>query len=155
VFVFAWMVFKMASCHCKLSMRPSRVKFITINLPTLKQKIMKSNFQIMWSIINREFKFRGTSGYCCHHFKIRFLLHMAGRSRVRFQMVSYEFSIDTILRPHYGPGVDSNINEYQEYFLGSKGGRCVGLTTLPLSCADCLEIWEPQPPGTPRAFPGL
>jgi hypothetical protein len=34
--------------------------------------------------------------------------------------------------PHYGPGVDSasNRNEYQEYFLGGKGGRCVGLTTL-------------------------
>ena len=35
-----------------------------------------------------------------------------------------------------------------------KGGRCVGLTTLP-SCADCLEIWEPQPAGTLRACPGL
>jgi len=30
--------------------------------------------------------------------------------------------------------------EYQEYFLGGKGGRCVGLTTLPPSCADRLEI---------------
>ena len=39
--------------------------------------------------------------------------------------------------------------------LGGKGGRCVGLTTLPLSCADCLEIWEPQPPGTLRACSGL
>ena len=38
---------------------------------------------------------------------------------------------------------------------GGKGGRCVGLTTLPSSCADCLEIWEPQPPGTLRAYPGL
>jgi hypothetical protein len=28
-----------------------------------------------------------------------------------------------------------------------KGGRCVGLTTLPPSCAGCPEIWEPQPPG--------
>jgi len=28
-------------------------------------------------------------------------------------------------------------------FPGGKGGRCVGLTTLPPSCADCLEIWEP------------
>jgi len=26
-----------------------------------------------------------------------------------------------------------------------------GLTTLPPSCADCLEIWEPQPPGNLRA----
>jgi hypothetical protein len=34
----------------------------------------------------------------------------------------------------------SNRNEYQEYFLGCKGGRCVGLTTLPPSCADCIEI---------------
>ena len=36
-----------------------------------------------------------------------------------------------------------------------KGGRCVGLTTLPPSCADCLEILEPQPPGSFRACPGL
>jgi hypothetical protein len=39
------------------------------------------------------------------------------------------------------PGVDSASyrNEYQEYFLGGKDGRCVGLT-LPPSCADCIEI---------------
>jgi hypothetical protein len=30
--------------------------------------------------------------------------------------------------------------------LKGKSGRCVGLTTLPPSCADCLEIWELQPP---------
>ena len=53
------------------------------------------------------------------------------------------------------PGVDSNSNEYQECFLEGKGGRCVGLTTSPHSCADCLEIWEPQLPGTLRACPGL
>ena len=54
-------------------------------------------------------------------------------------------------------GVDSasNRNEYKEYLLGDKGGRCVGLTTLPPSCADCLEILESQPPGTLRACPGL
>jgi hypothetical protein len=40
-------------------------------------------------------------------------------------------------------------------FWGDKGGRCVGLTTLPPSCADFLEIWEPQPPGTLRACPGV
>ena len=56
-----------------------------------------------------------------------------------------------------GSGVDSSSNrsDYQEYFLGGKDGRCVGLTTLPPSCADCLEIWEPQPPGTLRACPDL
>jgi hypothetical protein len=37
---------------------------------------------------------------------------------------------------------------------GSKGGRCLGLTILS-SCADCLEIWEPQHPETLRARPGL
>jgi len=40
-------------------------------------------------------------------------------------------------------------------FPGSKGGRCVGLTALPLSTADCHKIWEPQPPGTLRACPGM
>ena len=41
-------------------------------------------------------------------------------------------------------GVDSapNKNECREYFLGAKGGRCVGMTILPSSFADCLEIWE-------------
>ena len=55
------------------------------------------------------------------------------------------------------PGVDSasNKNEYQEYYLEGKGGQSLGLTTWPLSCADCLEIWEPQPPGSLRACPGI
>ena len=65
--------------------------------------------------------------------------------------------IELILPVDLWPGVDSpsHRNEYKEYFLGAKGGRCVGLTTLPPSCADCLEIWEPQPPGTLGACPGL
>jgi hypothetical protein len=41
----------------------------------------------------------------------------------------------------------SDRNEYQEYFLWGKGGRCVRLTTLPHSCAGGLEIGDPQPPG--------
>jgi len=82
----------------------------------------------------------------------------AGRSRVRFPTVLLKFFINFILPgPHYGPGVDSasNRNECQEYFLGVKGGRCVGLTTLLFSCVECLEIWEPQTPGTLCACSGL
>ena len=69
----------------------------------------------------------------------------------------WNFSLTCSFRPHYGPWVDSasNRNEYQEYLVGGKGGQCVGLTTLPASCANSLEIWEPQPPGTHRACPGL
>jgi len=51
---------------------------------------------------------------------------------------------------HYGPGVDSasNRNEYQEYFLGVKSGRCVRLTTyhhpVPLSRnLRTLTSWNP------------
>jgi hypothetical protein len=36
-----------------------------------------------------------------------------------------------------------------------KGGRCVGLTTFPPSGADCLEIWETEPPGTLWACNGI
>jgi hypothetical protein len=46
-------------------------------------------------------------------------------------------------------------NEYQEYYVGGTGCRCVGLTTLPPSCADCLEIWNPQSPGILTASPSL
>ena len=31
--------------------------------------------------------------------------------------------------------------------MGGKGGRCLWLTTLPPSCADCLEILDLQRPG--------
>jgi hypothetical protein len=43
----------------------------------------------------------------------------------------------------------------RNYFLGGKGGRRVGLKTFSSSCANCLEIWEPQTPGTHRACTGL
>jgi len=68
--------------------------------------------------------------------------------------VSLEFFIDIIL-PAAGFESASDRNEYHEYFLVGKGGRCVGLTTLPPACADCLEIWEPQPPGTLWVCSGL
>ena len=46
-----------------------------------------------------------------------------------------------------GPGVDSasDRNEYQEYFLGGKGGRCVGLITLS-SKSGSLNLLEPSRP---------
>ena len=44
---------------------------------------------------------------------------------------------------------------FMEYFLGGKGGRRVGLTILSRLPAECHEIWEPRPPGTLRACPGL
>jgi hypothetical protein len=69
----------------------------------------------------------------------------------------WNFLLAYSFRPHYGPGGDSaaNRNEYQQHFLRDKGGRCVGLTNLPPSCDDCLEICEPHIPGTLRACPGL
>jgi hypothetical protein len=39
-----------------------------------------------------------------------------------------------------------NKNECHKYFVEVNGNWCIGLTILPPSCADCLEIWEPQPP---------
>ena len=52
------------------------------------------------------------------------------------------FSLTYSFRLHYGSEVDpaSDRNQYRGYLLVGKGGRCVGLTTLPLSCAGCLEI---------------
>jgi hypothetical protein len=79
------------------------------------------------------------------------------RSRPRSPIGSLELSIDIFLPATNGPevGSDSNRNKYQEYLLRCKGDRCVGLTTLPPSCANFLEIWEPQSPGTPSICPGL
>jgi hypothetical protein len=72
----------------------------------------------------------------------------------------WNFSLTSPFRTHYGPGVDSasNRNEYQEYFLADKGGRCVGLTTLPPSCADFLESGSLnllKPSGSVQACNGI
>ena len=80
-----------------------------------------------------------------------------GRWRFRFPMASLEMFTVIILtvaiclwgRPA------SNTKESQEYFLRGKGGRFLGLTTLPPSCEDCLEIWEPQIPGSVREYPRI
>jgi hypothetical protein len=66
----------------------------------------------------------------------------------------WDFSLTWSFRPHYGPGVDSafNRNEYQKYFLGSKGGRCLCLTTLPPSCADYREILWPSTSWSPKSL---
>lgn len=65
----------------------------------------------------------------------------AGRSLVRYPMVSLKFFICIILTA-------SNKNKKKRVPAispeGGKSGRCVGLTTLPTSCADCQEIWKPQ-----------
>jgi len=76
--------------------------------------------------------------------------------QIDFRWCYRNFSLTQSFWPHYGPGVNSasNRNEDQEYFLGGKGGQCVVLN-LPPSCANCLEIWEPQPPGNVRTCTGL
>ena len=78
-------------------------------------------------------------------------------SKCRFPMVSLEFLIDVILPDALWPwGWLSLWQKWvPEIVSGIKGSRCAGLTTVPPSSADCLEIWEPQPPGTLRACPGL
>ena len=54
----------------------------------------------------------------------------------------------------YGPGFNSASNryEYQGYLLGGKGGRCVGPTTLPPSCADSLKILGPSTSWSPEGL---
>jgi len=46
----------------------------------------------------------------------------------------------------------STTNEYQLCLLGGIGGRCVGLTALPLLCADCLEILGASTSLCPKAL---
>jgi hypothetical protein len=83
----------------------------------------------------------------------------ARRSRVRSPMVSLEFFIDIVLPTALWLwGSTQPLTEMSTIVIswgGGKGGRCVGLTTLSPSCAECLEIWEPQPPGTLWSCPFL
>ena len=42
----------------------------------------------------------------------------------------------------------------RNFFWSVKRDRCIWLTTLPSSCADCLGIFEPKFPGTLRDVQG-
>ena len=109
-----------------------------------------------YDILYNYFWLDGFMGACSSAVCWGTALHV-GRSRVRFPMVSLEFFIDIILPAGLWPW--GLFSLYQKWvpgtFPGGKGGRYMGLTTLPPSCADCLEIWKPQPPGTLWACPGL
>jgi hypothetical protein len=72
----------------------------------------------------------------------------AGRSRVRFT--------DNRSGHNMNLGSTQPLHEWVlGIFSASKGSRFVGLTNLPPSCVDYLEIWEPQTTGTLMACPGL
>jgi len=67
--------------------------------------------------------------------------HWAKRAQFRLPMGSLGFFIYLTLPADYGPGLDSASNRHrkEEFLLRCKGGRCVGLTILPPSCAHFLE----------------
>jgi len=72
-------------------------------------------------------------------------------------MMSLDFSVTYSFRPHHGLGVDSALseNEYQEHFLGVKAAGAWGWRPYHLHVPNVMEIWEPKPPGTLWATPGL
>jgi hypothetical protein len=82
---------------------------------------------------------------------------LIGRSRDRFPVVSLNFSVTYSIRTHHDPGVDSapSENGYQEHFLGVKAAGAWGWQPYHLHVPNVMKIWEPKPPGTLWATPGL
>ena len=73
----------------------------------------------------------------------------AGRSRVRFPMLSLEYhSGHNTALGSTRPLTDMSTRNIS--WRGGKSGRCVRLTALSPLCTECLEIWEPQPRGVLR-----
>jgi hypothetical protein len=103
------------------------------------------NVGTQWIVYKTAYVQINLSLYLIEHF------YLKGR-----QWCHWNFYLTWAFRPHNGRGFRvSNRSKCQGYFLGAKGSRCGSLTNLPPSCAECLEIWEPQPPGTIRALTGI
>ena len=65
--------------------------------------------------------------------------------------------IEALLHNPESRGFDSRLCHWNFFTMafGSKGVRCVGLTTFPPSCAECVKIWVSEPPGTFWACTGI
>jgi hypothetical protein len=59
------------------------------------------------------------------------------------------------LPPGNTPGNHFNTDEYQEYFLVVKAAGAYGWPSYHLHVLTVLKSWEPHPPGTLKACPGL
>jgi hypothetical protein len=132
--------------------------------------ISSACFGQFWAVI-REKRIEIEEGIMCNNYNIyklnafcwgtrwrSWLRHYATSRRVA---VSIPDCVTGIFHGHnpsgrtMALGSTQPLTEVTGILPGGKGGRCVGLTTLLPSCADCLQFWEPQPPGTLRACPGL
>jgi hypothetical protein len=70
----------------------------------------------------------------------------AGRARLRRPMAPLDFFLAILPAALWPWGRLSVWQKWvPELFPGGKGGLCLGLKTLPPSCADCLEIRKPEP----------
>lgn len=78
--------------------------------------------------------------YCCDFSSTLIYAHTTLRTPPTCNMRS---GLRTVGVSEAGDCVES----VEPYHLGVKGGRCVWSRRLPLSCVDCLESWEPRPPG--------
>jgi hypothetical protein len=78
----------------------------------------------------------------------------AGRSRVRFPIVSLGFFFHWPNPSGRTIALESTQHLPTRVFCRGKGGRCLGLTAWLPSYADYVEMWAHQPPGTLRACPG-
>jgi len=73
---------------------------------------------------------------------------------VRFPVGLLEFFIDMILTAAQWPW--GRLSPEQKWVPGGgKGGQCIGLTTLPPSCADCLEILGASTSCSPKVCTGI
>jgi hypothetical protein len=138
-------------CSCLMNQQIHIYEYVVEHVYNCTSITMLRNYDIGSSCEPHKYRYRVTRWRSGWGTSVQ-----TGRSRVRFPM-SLEFFIDIILPAALWPWV--RLSLWQKWvpgiFSGGKGGRWVGLTTLPPSCADCLKIWVPQPPETLRACQGL
>jgi hypothetical protein len=120
----------------------------TVSKQSIKHVVSSQHFKVQVSVVTNTIKKEIWTAFTCST-EEHAVAHLVKALRYKPGVAgSIRHGVNGIF--HWNNPSGRNMGSTQPLTEMGKGGPCVGLTTLPPSCADCLEILESQTLGALR-----